>query len=344
MATDDQSIATDVQAAHSASLTRSRLTSRWALGAAAGAGALLGLLVGIFVGRATSSSGPKAPVSAHAESLDPIQAPPAPANTYRAALGRSAPPGTRPPKGLRRELTSDKRRVARIVGDAASVRLRLQPADGEAYELTAVAQLDGPGTAKLQASWDGQSLATWDLSNGWALYSSPIPGPLLAPSEHELVLTRSSNDAVVLLDTVAVSPVTDELEISMADASGHLVEGFSKPDAQSVWSVGKRSVVAGVLRPAAGPYGLAVRCAAYPPIAPVAVQVRVNGKDVGSASVDKKASDLSWAIPPDVLRAGQNELAFEYSQTGQPAKLKPGSMDERELSIRFFSIDLAPAN
>jgi hypothetical protein len=245
---------------------------------------------------------------------------------------------------LRKELTSDKRRVARIVGDAASIRLRLEPNEGEAYALLAIAQLDSPGSAKLQASWDQQSLASWDLSNGWALYSSPIPAPLLSRAEHEIVFTRSTQDAVVRLDNMAVLPVSDELAISMGDAGGHLVDGFSKPDARSVWSQGKRSVVGGVLRPAAGSYGLDVRCAAYPPIAPVSVQVRVNGQEIGSASVGKKAADVSWAVPANVLRAGLNELAFEYSQTGQPSKLKPGSKDERELSIRFFSIDLAPAN
>jgi hypothetical protein len=167
---------------------------------------------------------------------------------------------------------------------------------------------------------------------------------LLTRAEHEIVFTRSTQDAVVRLDTLAVVPVSEELEISLGDASGHLVAGFSKPDARSVWSEGKRSVVAGVLQPAAGAYTLDVRCAAYPPLAPVTVQARVNGQEIGSASVSQKASDVSWAVPAGVLRAGPNELAFEYSQTGQPSKLKPGSKDERELAIRFFSIDLSPNN
>jgi hypothetical protein len=245
---------------------------------------------------------------------------------------------------LRRELTSDKRRVARIVGDAASVRLRLEPTEGEAYALLAIAQLDSPGATTLQASWDRQNIGSWELSNGWAFYSSPIPPALLTRAEHELVFTRSTQDAVVRLDNIAILPVSEELEISMGQASGHLIDGFSKPDARSVWSEGKRSVVGGVLQPAAGAYGLDVRCAAYPPIAPVTVQVQVNGKEIGTAAVDKKDAEVSWAIPENVLRAGPNEITFEYSQTGQPSKLKPGSKDERELAIRFFSIDLAPAN
>jgi hypothetical protein len=330
-------------------LTSANAASWRVLGLVGGAGVALGLLVGIPIGRATVntavSARPESPPKARTEEDTPPP-PPAPARTYRASPGRHSPAGS-VSRGFERGMTADKRRTAQIEGERASVRLALQPAAGESYALSAIARVDGAaGPTKLQTSWDGQALATWDLTNSWALYTSPVPAASLAAENHELVFapTDLPADAVVWLDSIAVLPVGDELHFSMgAESAGHLVEGFSNPEKQFAWSIGQRSVIAAVLKPSPGAYQLNVRGSAYSHIAPISVRLRVNDKDVGSTIVTKETGNIAWQIPANVLRAGPNQLALEYSKTGQPSELTPGSKDRRVLAMRFYAVDLVPA-
>lgn len=260
---------------------------------------------------------------------------------YRASFTRHLPSGS---KGLRRETTPDGRRTARLEGDRASLRVALEPVPGEAYAVSAIVRIDGsPG--KLVATYNGQALDSWGLTSRWALFSAEIPEGALSGEKHELGFETSAlpKDAVVRFDSVAVLPVGDELRFTTGTESpGHLIEGFSMPEAQFTWSDGPRSVIGGVLNPASGAYELSIRGSAYAQIAPINVQLTVNGKAVGGATVSKKSEDIVWQIPGPSLRNGVNELAFEYSKTGQPSTLKPGSKDERSLAMRFVSVALAP--
>jgi hypothetical protein len=225
------------------------------------------------------------------------------------------------------------------------LRVGFQPLVGEAYALSAIVRVEGTGAGRLQTAWDGQAIGTWDVASSWALVSSPIPASALAGEKHEVLLSPKGlpKDAVLRFDSVAVLPVTDDLHFEAAtESAGHLVEGFAIPESRFVWSNGQRSIIGGVLEPASGPYELTVRGSAYSPLAPISVQVSVNGKSVGSATVTKRPDDIAWQIPAGVLRAGTNQLAFEYSNTGQPSKLKPGSKDDRALAMRFISVNLAP--
>jgi hypothetical protein len=311
-----------------------------------GGGVALGLLVGIPIGRVTVDTNDRSPtVSSLTAAAPPVAAEPEPPplpGSYRASFARHMPKAG---KGFRRETTADGRRTARLEGLAASLRFSLVPVAGESYAVSAIVRVDGGGAAKLQPTYNGQALGSWDLTGRWMLVSSPIPPSALAGEQHEIHFAASAlpKDTVIRFDSVAVLPVGDELRFATGTESpGHLIEGFSIPEARFVWSSGPRSVIGGVLSPASGAYELNVRGSAYAHIAPVSVQLTINGKAIGSASVSKKSEDIVWQIPANVLRAGTNELAFDYSNTGQPATLKPGSKDERALAMRFVSIALAP--
>jgi hypothetical protein len=331
----------------SPSLLTSLSAASWRAIALVGAGGVaLGLLVGIPIGRVTVGTDDGGPaVSSLTVAAPPVAAQPEPLplpGSYRASFARHMPKGG---KGFRRETTADGRRTARLEGDAASLRFAFEPIAGESYAVSAIVRVDGGGPAKLQPTYNGQALGSWDLVGRWMLVSSPIPPSALAGDNHEIRFAAGAlpKDTVIRFDSVAVLPVGDELRFATGTESpGHLIEGFSIPEARFAWSSGPHSVIGGVLNPASGPYELTVRGSAYAHIAPVSVQLTVNGKAVGSASVSKKSEDIVWQIPANVLRAGTNELAFDYSKTAQPATLKPGSKDQRALAMRFVSIALTP--
>jgi hypothetical protein len=346
---EDRSI---VEGSHATSLSNPQAdrTARRPLAIAAGVGALTGLLIGILVGRATVGTGSE-PVSTSQKALKekpakaakpPPDEPLTPPDAYRADLGRHLGKDSR---GFDKEVI-EKRPTARIVGTDATLHFPFKAPGGKNYALTAVVQLDGASTGKLQANLDGRPVGTWELSKGWGLYSSPVGGELLSADEHDVTFapTNVSKDGAVRIDSVAVIPVEDELSFAVgAESRGHLIEGFSKTETRSVWSEGPRSIIGGVLAPLAGsPYKAIVRCSAYPPLEPIDVRLSVNGKDVGTASVTRRVRDASWAIPPNLLRSGPNLFTLEYPKTGQPAKFKPGSTDERELAVRIFSVDVVP--
>jgi len=332
------------------SLLATASAASWrALALAGGAGLALGLLVGVPIGRATIDAPDSPPVEAARPAplveseVEATPAAPEPVpQAYRASFLHRVPKGT---KGVRRETTDEGRRTARLEGEAANLRVAFQPVAGEAYALSAIVRLEGARAGKLQTAWDGQALGTWDLTGDWALVSTPIAPSALVGEKHDVRLAPSALpvDAVVRLDSVAVLPVGDELHFAAhTESAGHLIEGFAIPESRFVWSNGPRSVIGGVLAPAAGPYELTVLGSAYSHIAPIDVRLSVNGKSIGSAAVTKKSEDIVWEIPSGALRAGPNQFAFEYSKTGQPSKLKPGSKDDRSLAMRFVSVSLAP--
>lgn len=332
------------------SLLATASAASWrALGLAGGAGLALGLLVGIPIGRATIDApdsppleaAPPAPLVESEVEATPPAPEPVP-QAYRASFMHRIPKGT---KGVRRETTGEGRRTAKLEDEAANLRVAFQPVAGEAYALSAIVRLDGARAGKLETAWDGQALGTWDLTGDWALFSTPIAASGLTGEKHDLRIAPNAlpKDTAVLFDSVAVLPVGDELHFSTpTESAGHLIEGFAMPESRFVWSNGQRSVLGGVLAPAASPYELTVLGSAYSHIAPIDVQLSVNGKNIGSAAVTKKSEDIVWPIPAGVLRAGANQFAFEYSKTGQPSKLKPGSKDDRSLAMRFVSVSLAP--
>jgi hypothetical protein len=147
----------------------------------------------------------------------------------------------------------------------------------------------------------------------------------------------------VNVDSVALLPVADRIEVPIGPkAAGHLIDGFSKLEGRTVWSLGPRSKVGAVLAPKAVGYQLRVRGHALPAIAPLGVTAKVNGTALGAAAYTPKVGETTWDVPAQVLRAGVNEVEFSYPKTEQPAAYNPKSTDTRELAIRFYEIALTP--
>jgi hypothetical protein len=317
----------------------------------AGAGAVIGLILGIFIGRASVSSSsastadmPLAQAEArpHAKSKKrraPAEEPKAPTISYRQQLGRKLPPAA---KGLALARVQ-KREVANLVGTEATVPFQIA-ANDSSYVLASVVVLEGAKSANLKFQLDGKPAGASSLNEGWNLFTSPIQSGALSGTDHELALRLEAPEGGSLgVESVAVLPVTAGVDMAMGTpAVGSLIEGFSRPSRDSVWSHGLRSVVGVVLAPSAADYRLKVEAAAISKLVPLSVSVKVNGKDVGSDLAQKKVSELSWGIPAKVLQNGVNRIEFSYPQTATPSEYDTKSTDNRPLALRFHRLTIQP--
>jgi hypothetical protein len=331
----------------------------------AGIGVIVGLGLGIIVGRATVSPGSEHESAlelrsaakgdhskGHAtkdddESQDdegkpqkPQREPETlPEDEFRLQVGRRLPEGKR---GSGFEHHRIAGRATASLTPANVLQFDVEPSEAK-YVVLAVLGLEGEKGA-VDPKLDGRSLGAWTLTQGWSVYSAPVPKDLLGKNGHELKLAPDAvGGAVVSVDAVAVVPVRSEVDFAMGEESvGHLVEGFANRSGRSVWSLGPRSVVGVALAPAAGSYRLTVRGTALPTLSPLSVACKVNGKDVGSAEFERKGSSSSWAVPANALRAGANRIEFTYAKTAVPSELDPKSADQRELALRFSELSLVP--
>jgi hypothetical protein len=321
-------------------------------GVLAGGAALISLVVGIVLGRATvhvpneRATQVERPVVAAASKPAEAEAEPEPefdpTDLYRIRFNRLPKPDDG--VGFTRGDTKD-RQMASMADKEARLHFDLAASPSE-YALAAILQVKGGSSAKLQTRLDGHSLATWTLSGDWALYSAPVSKELLAMNAHDLTLLASElpAGAAVNVDSVALLPVADQIEIGISKAAGHLVDGFSKLEGRTVWSLGPRSRVGVVLAPqAATVYQLRVRGYALPVLAPLDVTASVNGTALGAAAFTPKMGETTWEVPAQALRAGVNEIEFSYPKTAQPAGYNPKSKDTRELAVRYSKIALTPA-
>jgi hypothetical protein len=199
--------------------------------------AVAGLGLGIVVGRAT------VPVEAASiqkegkvvQAKDALAAKPendekpalaeVPAQEYRRHLGRRLPKGNGA-KGFA-PLALPSRKAAQIVDKEASLRFEVDAVPGE-YALSTIVYLEGSKSGTLQAHLDGQALTTVALVEGWGIYSSPVPRPLLDKQEHELTLRVDGvgEKAVVGVDSIAVVPVTAEARFSFGAPAVGTLGGF----------------------------------------------------------------------------------------------------------------------
>lgn len=311
------------------------------------AGALVGLLVGIFVGRAGSPDAHQDLAPATVEqrlakrpgALDPSAAADAATSAeYRGFLGRRTPRGA---KGFTRARI-DRRPVVLLSGDHATLRFDIAPKDGS-YALISVAALEGAKHAKVHMALDGKPLGESNLNPGWGIYVNEIPVGTLSEGTHELSFHKDASATNVGIESIAVAPVTPEVDLPMGiGAAGTMIDGFSSPSRDSVWSVGLRSTLGVVLSTAEGNYRLKVRGAAISKLAPLTVSVRVNGKDVGTGLFEKKLTRAEWAVPANTLQPGVNRIEFSYPHTATPAEYNPKSQDNRPLALRFHHVMLQP--
>lgn len=312
-----------------------------------GAGALLGLLLGVLVGRAsvgiTGDDQPLVRAEGHLaqrpENRSAVDEAPAPTAEYRLHLGRKLPQGS---KGFTRGRIA-KRPVAVLRGERATLRFDIAPS-GSSYALTSIAVLDGAKAGKLEVELDGKPLGTSSLNEGWGIYANSLPAGSLSAGTHELTFRHESpGGGSVGVESIAIAPVAEEVELDMGvGASGAMIEGFSGPSRDAVWSNGLRSSLGILLSRAEGNYRLKVRGSAISKLAPLTVSARVNGRDLGTGLFQKKLSTAEWAIPANSLQAGVNRIEFSYPQTATPSEYNPNSRDNRPLALRFQQVTVQP--
>jgi hypothetical protein len=313
-----------------------------------GAGAAVGLLVGILVGRASVPAHDDSATVVQAEGKlaarpetaeDTVEDPTPVTGDYRRQVGRSLPNGA---TGFSVAQIS-KRAVAALGNGRATLPFEMTPAD-ESYGFAAIAGVEGEKSAKLQVELDGKPLGEVTPTEGWGIYSIPIPAGSLSAGVHELGFIKDPTSSGTLgLESIAITPVTPEADIAMDKrAVGAMIEGFSNPGHDSVWSNGPRSAVGIVLAHVQGAYRLKVRGAAIPKLAPMVVAATVNGKSLGSARFEKTAGTAEWQIPEKALQSGANRIEFSYPNTVKPSEANPKSKDNRRLAVRFYQITLQP--
>ena len=309
---------------------------------------LAGLCVGVVLGRETAPSAALA-VGEVRPSKDESAAPPpreavpeAPREDYRRHLGRRLPKGDGA-KGFA-PLALPSRKAAQLTNKEATLRFQIGAAQKD-YALTTIVFLEGSKVGTLQAHLDGTALTTVALKEGWGIYSSPVPRPLLDGEKHDLTLRVDgiSDTAVVGVDSVAIAPVGPSASFNFGDQGvGTLVDGFSKPSGDSAWSDGDSSTVGFVLAPEPKEYRLAIRGSALSRLAPLTVTAKVNGKDLGTAQFEKRTEERTWSVPANTLVPGLNRIEFSYPATARPSEYNPKSNDKRALALRFYDLSLQP--
>ena len=79
-------------------------------------------------------------------------------------------------------------------------------------------------------------------------------------------------------------------------------------------------------------------------MAPVAVEVKLNGHRLGTLAIAEAIALHELAVPKEALASGKNQLELAYARTAQPRATMKGSEDARALAVRYDWLALAPAN
>lgn len=335
------------------------------IGVASGvAGLVVGLVTGVLIGQMMGGEPP--PEEPRAAAGPPPQASQAPTeihdtpatSTANIEVDLGSPAATENlGDGWRAREPVDGRSVAAMIAPRATLTLPEKPSM-ESAQLIVVARATGVGpedTLAVTPAVGGKVLPTWAVPPHWELLVAPIPRGTL-PGDGVIVFESPQTAAgdgtagpAFLVDWAGVRPPDAAAAVDLTSAEGrasllegfHLVEG-AETNSPSVWSDGRRSRVGLVLNPNGGEYRLKLRGHAFHPIAPLSVEVRLNGDDVGELEVTNEPRDYPLSVPPGVLRPGANRVELLYPTSARPADTVKGSKDQRKLALNLSGLALAP--
>ena len=93
------------------------------------------------------------------------------------------------------------------------------------------------------------------------------------------------------------------------------------------------------------PHELRIRAQPFPlpDGTPQTITPVFNGEPLRKKRVSSYKEELSWEVPPKLLREGTNTFALRAGYALSPADVKPGARDVRTLAYRIYGISLAPA-
>jgi GPI mannosyltransferase 3 len=248
-------------------------------------------------------------------------------------------------------------RTARwAVGTHSVLAFPLEPTGG-AYTLTFGARpfwRTLPQTAAV--TLNGQRLGNFELTDGWEGYQAAVPPSALRRGQNSLEFrfartarpgTEDQRDLAVLFDQFTLAPIASELTIDFgsAEARQYLGQGFSGDENNGqrsfVWSDAKASDVKFTVGGAKVPHVLSLLASAYHRVAPVTVDLTLNGKASGSFEVPARWVQLGLMIPPGVVQPGVNTLVLAYRKTGIPKELEPPAVDTRDLAVMYDQLSIA---
>jgi hypothetical protein len=151
------------------------------------------------------------------------------------------------------------------------------------------------------------------------------------------------------LASLTLSPAGDHalLDLGTPPARTHLASGFSSDETcgtgTCVWSSAASSRVLIGLGQAQGSYRLSLSAHAIVTLAPLQVEISVNGIVVGRLDWGSALETREIELAPGVLKRGVNEIGFAYARTAQPSVTVPGSSDVRHLALRYDWIEVFPS-
>jgi GPI mannosyltransferase 3 len=204
---------------------------------------------------------------------------------------------------------------------------------------------------------NGERVHVGPLSAQLSSYSIVVPENALRPGKNrmELAFARTApaegddpRQLAALFRLIEIVPRQDDfdVDIAQADARRHLVSGWNGSeqagDTTFAWSEGKSSEVEGIIAWPRSPYVLTAVAEAVPLVRSQNTRVFVNDQLVGTMSFQRRWTSERLIVPASALRKGKNRVRFEYEATARPAAVSRKLRDQRELAVRFGSIQLAP--
>jgi lysophospholipase L1-like esterase len=169
-------------------------------------------------------------------------------------------------------------------------------------------------------------LGTIEIGQDGGDHEVLVPRAALQRGRNLLVLSLERQAAVRLQRVTLVPRHPSEVQVLPATAGApQMSAGWYAPEphgtSRITWSRGRESRVKVELAPTSDRYVFRSRAAAFSPVAPVSVQIEINGQAVGRLVADDGWSDHTRPIPAGVLRRGWNAIVLRYDKVGKP---RPG--------------------
>jgi hypothetical protein len=174
-----------------------------------------------------------------------------------------------------------------------------------------------------------------------------IPRSALHVGENVIKLVVAPN-AHFAIDFLVLQPIETDvfLDIGTPEGRQNLGKGFSVDETSglgtSTWSDAPSSHIVVWMAPLATPYRLSVHASALPPLAPLGVEVTLNGKSLGSFLAGPHPDTYDMDVPAGTAKDGQNVIEFKYAATRQPRQVDARSQDTRHLALRYDWLELTP--
>ena len=248
-------------------------------------------------------------------------------------------------------------RSARWAADtSARMVFPLQPT-GANYTLSFTAQPYAPALPQAaRLTLNGKHLGDFALPEGLFGYQVLVPANYLRLGQNILdfgfahAVRAQGNDTrrlAALFEQITLAPAETSVNVDVGAAEGrrYLASGFSGDETDGArtfaWSEGPRSSLSFTLNDASAPTVLQVLALAYHAVAPVDVNIEVNGRPAGTINVPRDWARRSVLVPPGALEVGANRIDLSPVTTAKPSEQEPGSKDDRQLAVAYDRVLVA---